>query len=305
MRYSNLKDNLSAEELLADGVMGYLKGIDHFDVSKGVRLNSYAGFWIMNHLSRSDLLNDQIRLPYHQRENVSAINKALIELQDDGIYNPTDEQISDYSNVNVKHIKQIKQYLGGDQYISIHDPIADDTDMTWQDRIPDPNIKNQQHIEDMNLDIENLLSLLPEMHSFVLSRSFGIPEKWSLHKLGIKFGKSRERMRQIREVALHALKTHIRLWQEYDFYRQQDPKENVKLLIKRRKFVIGNLEKRRKLEQEQNEAKRQKQKEEERQQEESKRMYAEGFISQEDLITDEDDEYDDLPPFKEYDCPLP
>ena len=256
MRWCNLKDNLSPDELLADGVLGYLNAIDRFDISRGVRLNSFAGYCVMTKLSRSSLFEDAIRLPSGQKQNIKKINMAMVEFIEEGIVNPSTEELSEKSGVPVRNIKQIQDHLDANRYITLDSTINYENDgknMSVADVIEDPSATFYQQQHDVKIDIEHLLSLLPDMHSFVLATSFGIPEKWTLHQLGIKYGKSRERMRQIKEEALHALKTHVRLTEQQEGYITQDGKEAVKLLIKerRRQFLNKNLENKKRWEEEQ------------------------------------------------------
>ena len=98
--------------------------------------------------------------------------------------------------------------------------------------IPDPSIPLLQAKMEASIDLTHLLSLLPPMHKFVLSRSYGIPEKLSLEVIGEKFNKSREYMRLIRNISLESLQEHVRICEEDETYADGDPKANVALLIK-------------------------------------------------------------------------
>ena len=57
---------LSLAELSQEGVLGLIRAIDKFDVTKGVRLSTYASYWIRQSVSRAvAVLTRVIRLPVH------------------------------------------------------------------------------------------------------------------------------------------------------------------------------------------------------------------------------------------------
>ena len=151
--------------------------------------------------------------------------------------------MSERSGVSIRHLSQIRDYLNNSRYISIN-YVYEDPDVRnatpLEDIIPDPNASLLQAKTDASIDLSSLLDLLPPMHKFVLSRSYGIPERMTLDAIGKHFGKSREYMRLIRNTALEALQQHIRLCDEDDLYASRDHKQNVALLIKNRNREIAN-----------------------------------------------------------------
>ena len=156
MKWANIKEELHADDLIGDAVAGFLQAIDKFDLSYETRLTSYAGYRIMHSIGRSDLLNDVIRLPQHQKDNARELHKAQIRLRQDGIRDPSNEELSEESGISVRHILQIEQYVGKDKYISIHQKVGDDGEVTLQDRIADPTISEQELGKDLQMDIESV-----------------------------------------------------------------------------------------------------------------------------------------------------
>ena len=242
-RWSEIKDTVEPEDLLADGIEGFLKSINKFDLTKNTKLQSYSGYWIMNSISRSNLFDDPIRLPTHQKDNLRNINIARVKLLKEGVSEPTEQQLSERSGVSIRHLSQIRDYLNNSRYISIN-YVYEDPDVRnatpLEDIIPDPNVPLLQEQTDVNIDLIYLLDLLPPMHKYVLSRSYGIPEKMTLEAIGKHFNKSREYMRLIRNTALEALQEHVRLCDEDDLYASRDHKQNVALLIKNHNREISN-----------------------------------------------------------------
>ena len=119
-RWSDIHINVEPEDLLADGIEGFLKSINKFDLSRNTKLQTYSGYWIMNSISRSELFDSQIRLPRNQQENLRKINIARVELIQEGFGEPNEEQLSDRSGVSIHHIAQIRDYLDSSHYMSIN-----------------------------------------------------------------------------------------------------------------------------------------------------------------------------------------
>ena len=229
--------------MLADGIAGFCESIPKFDLSQNNRLQTYSGYWIINAIGKSNLLDDQIRLPNHQKQNLCKINAAKAELIRQGISEPTEQQLHELSKVPLKHIAQLRDYLGDSRYSSIHYKIDLDENnraVFAEDLMVDPSSLLQQAQVDTHIDLTYLLDLLPPMHKFVLSRSYGIPEQLSLEEIGKHFDKSREYMRIIRDIALYALQKHVELSEQDEHYRAGNAKANVALLINHRNRDIVN-----------------------------------------------------------------
>lgn len=79
-QYANLNPHVSADDLMADGIVGLHRAISKYDESFGTRLSTYAALWIHASVKRSKFLHSTIRLPEYVRQEVWAINGAKTEL---------------------------------------------------------------------------------------------------------------------------------------------------------------------------------------------------------------------------------
>ena len=207
MKWSN--DGVTADELLCDGIVGFMLGIDKFDVSKGLRLCTYAGYWVNSKISMSDLLKPLVRIPTYQKENLGVINKVKRELLEQGIPNPSVEQLAKHCELTET---EIKSALDADkQFVSISQSVDESQNtLLIEDIIPDDNVEQQEELHDLQLEVSYFLGLLPPLYRIILARSYGIPAKLTLDELASQLGLSRERVRHIKNDALSALQVHAK-----------------------------------------------------------------------------------------------
>lgn len=149
------------QDLIQEGNQGLLKAIDRFDVDKGFKFSTYATWWIRQTISRFIADNSRtIRIPVHFHEMVSKYvsarnllevelgkeptdkemidyfkNEAIKQLREEGIFNPTEEEIRFKTKVKEEDMDRIKKVIQGN--ISLYTPIGEDKDNMLQDFIPD------------------------------------------------------------------------------------------------------------------------------------------------------------------------
>lgn len=205
-KWANADKGVTADELLCDGIVGFLEGIERFDVRKGLRLCTYAGYWVNKQLSFSDLLKPLIRLPSEHENNLRVINKAKARLMQQGILNPTAEQLANECGLSEKAV--IGSLDAYSDIISIHNPLDNDDGILVSDILPDNSADDATKQQDLRMDAAYFLGLLPVCHRIILSRYYGIPEKLSLAEMARQLGLSRERVSKIMTDGLSALQRH-------------------------------------------------------------------------------------------------
>ena len=206
--------SLSFEDLVQEGNLGLMRAVESFDPQKGFRFTTYAMYWIKQGISRAILNNSRIiRLPVHIIELKSKYAKAQDILQKDLNRKPTIVEIANYLKVDVKKIKEIEELIK--EPISLNTALNDEDEGTVEDLVSDPNVVDP----DKKLDNEFLSQALHKMLDTLTSKEkdiiiarYGLNKQKpkTLEQLGIEYGVTKERIRQIEQKALNKLRNPVR-----------------------------------------------------------------------------------------------
>jgi len=200
-------------DLVSEGNIGLMKAVDRFDPKKGAKLSTYASWWIKQMIRRA--LSNQsktIRLPIHVNDKLLHIRRAEAKFQNDFGRPPTDDELSDELGISAKRIAQYRKASASPT--SLDAQIGDDASNTISEIVADENAETPyEQLEgktDTYLINEVLPTLEPREQEILRSRfGFGGDEKKTLEEIGKKFGVTRERIRQIQEIALAKLREKI------------------------------------------------------------------------------------------------
>lgn len=200
---------LSLAELSQEGVLGLIRAIDKFDVSKGVRLSTYASYWIRQSVSRAVAVQTRvIRLPVHKVDHLGKIRKVMGQLTQKLGRTPEVEEIAAYTGDAPEQIQELLQ--DGQDTLSLEEPIGDDG-ATLADFVENDLTQALEDQVDSTLlegEIRRALAGLTARESRIVELRYGLRDgqPLTLQDVAERFGLTRERIRQIEKEALAKLR---------------------------------------------------------------------------------------------------
>lgn len=205
---------MELEDLIQEGTIGLMKAIEKFDPNRGLKLSTYATYWIRQGITRA--IADQsktIRIPVHMVELLNKIAKVRIKLFDELNREPTHEEIAEELGESIEKINNILSI--SQPLVSLETPVGEDGDTNLGDLIPtqsyeDPN--EQLIIEERNQAILSAFETLSTREKRILQMRYGIGvnRTYTLDEIGDEFKITRERVRQIEAGAIRKLSTPAR-----------------------------------------------------------------------------------------------
>ncbi len=206
-QYQN--QGLSLPDLINEGNLGLIKAAEKFDETRGFKFISYAVWWIRQSIMQA--VNEQsriVRLPLNQVTTLSKYKKAIQEFEQKHQRKPSPEELSEIMEIPVEKIKDTINVSG--KNVSVDAPFGEAEDGTLLDVLQNsdsPKVDNSLIKESLTTEIERIFATLSDREAEILKDSFGIGrQELTLEEIGIKFGLTRERVRQIREKAIRKLR---------------------------------------------------------------------------------------------------
>jgi RNA polymerase sigma factor (sigma-70 family) len=200
---------LSLAELSQEGVLGLIRAIDKFDVTKGVRLSTYASYWIRQSVSRAVAVQTRtIRLPVHKVDHLGKIRKVMGQLTQTLGRAPELEEIAKETGDEPEQIHALLK--DGQETLSLEEPVGDDgatlADFVENDISQD--LEDQVDSTLLESEIRKALSGLTARESRIVELRYGLRDghPLTLQDVAERFGLTRERIRQIEKEALAKLR---------------------------------------------------------------------------------------------------
>jgi RNA polymerase sigma factor (sigma-70 family) len=201
---------LTLAEVAQEGVLGLIRAIDKFDPLRGVRLSTYASYWIRQSVSRAVAVQTRtIRLPVHKVDRLSAVRKVRNQLTQELGRTPDIAEIAKALDDTPEQIQLL--LFDGQETLSLEDPVGEDG-AVLSDFVATDDEASKLEVEiDRSLleqEIQQALTTLTARESRIMELRYGLRDghPLTLQDVAERFGLTRERIRQIEKEAIAKLR---------------------------------------------------------------------------------------------------
>ncbi len=206
--YENL--GMPLLDLVNEGNIGLMKAVERFDPAKGGKLSTYAALWIRQQIRRGLASQGKtIRLPVHVADRIYHLSQAELRLRAHLGREASDEELAHELNTTVVKLGRLRRAAA--RPASLDAPLGDDASSTVAEVVADENaatpferLQNQTETALVRKLVENL----PEREARILRLRFGLDsgQEQTLETVGRKLKLTRERIRQVQNMALQKLR---------------------------------------------------------------------------------------------------
>lgn len=200
---------LDLDDLIQEGSKGLMHAIDKFEPERGHKLSTYATWWIRQAVRRA--IADQgrtIRRPVHMGERERVYFRASADLAQELGREPTLAEIAERTGLSVRKVRHL--VLTSREVISLNQPVNEARDTELGEVIADeaPGPEEQVGLAALGENLQEVLSTLSPREQRVLEMRYGLNgnRPHTLEEVGQKFGRTRERIRQIEKRAIKKLR---------------------------------------------------------------------------------------------------
>jgi RNA polymerase primary sigma factor len=200
-------------DLISEGNIGLMKAVERFDPKKGGKLSTYGSWWIKQSIKRA-LANQSktIRLPVHLVDKISKMRRISMRLQEELGREPTDDELAEELGITAIRVRQMR--MAAIRPASLDAPISSEESSSFSEVVEDENAASPyEDLEDKTVTnmLRDMVKHLDMREATILRYRFGLDggSERTLEEVGKKFGVTRERVRQIQNLALKKLRRMI------------------------------------------------------------------------------------------------
>src|ERR1700751_2496084 len=206
--YSNLGFPLL--DLISEGNIGLMKAVERFDPAKGGKFSTYGVSWIKQSIKRAMANQSKtIRLPVHLIDKIYKLNRASLQMSEELGREPTYEELAEEIGISSAKLSQLKTV--SIRPASLDAPIGDDDSTAFGEIVGDEDAQTPFELfrdKNMRDELSELLEVLDDRERKIIFKRFGLDggKPKTLEEIGKKFGVTRERIRQLQNIALAKLR---------------------------------------------------------------------------------------------------
>jgi RNA polymerase sigma factor (sigma-70 family) len=197
-------------DLIQDGNIGLMRGVDRYNWRKGFKFSTYATWWVRQAIQRGVADRGRvIRLPVHVHDLLVRVGRTRIELERQLGREATDEEVARSASLSVARVQELRGFAA--YVLSLETPVGDYGDATLGESVPDEaaDLRYEEVLSRIGRDEAiKVLSTLSKREGTILALHFGLTgeDPLTLEEVGNRFGLTHERIRQVEAKALAKLR---------------------------------------------------------------------------------------------------
>jgi RNA polymerase primary sigma factor len=197
-------------DLISEGNIGLTKAVDRFDPGKGAKLSTYAAWWIKQSIKRA--LADKgktIRLPVHLVDKIAKLRRVSLQMSDELGREPTDNELGEEVGIASEKVAQLRSIAI--RPASLDAPIGDDDSTEFGETVGDEEAQTPFELlrsKNLRHELGGLIEVLDAREKKIIFERFGLHggKPKTLEDVSKNFGVTRERIRQLQNIALAKLR---------------------------------------------------------------------------------------------------